>query len=103
MPIANGFLRADEFPNEYFFDLQVAFCENCGMVQLLEQPCREMMFHENYAYFSPISTRMAEHFKSFANMVRFRRDYVSKFPFHKVCKTCWWAARMADDDSDFIY
>lgn len=70
MPIANGFLRADEFSNEYFFDLQAAFCGNCGMVQLLEQPSREMMFNENYAYFSSISTRMAEHFKSFANMVR---------------------------------
>ena len=36
-------------------------------------------------------------------MVRFRRDFVGKFPFHKTCQTCWWAARMADDDSDFIY
>jgi len=79
MPIANGFLKAGEFPNEYFFDLQVAFCENCGMVQLLEQPDREMMFHENYAYFSSISTRMAEHFKSFANMVR--DTYLAEDPF----------------------
>ena len=79
MPIANGFLRADEFPNEYFFDLKVAFCGNCGMVQLLEQPGREMMFHENYAYFSSISTRMAEHFKSFANMVR--DTYLDEDPF----------------------
>jgi len=44
MPIANGFLRADEFAAEYFFDLQVAFCGQCGMVQLLEQPAREQMF-----------------------------------------------------------
>ena len=79
MPIANGFLKADEFPNEYFFDLKVAFCGNCGMVQLLEQPDREMMFHENYAYFSSISTRMADHFKSFANMVR--DTYLAEDPF----------------------
>ena len=34
MPIANGFLSSAQFANEYFFELQVAFCLNCRMVQL---------------------------------------------------------------------
>ncbi len=70
MPIANGFLLPAEYGKEYFFELRVGFCPRCSMVQLLEQPDREMMFHENYAYFSSISTRMAEHFKDFAGYVR---------------------------------
>jgi len=70
MPIANAFLTKDEFSQEYFFELQVAFCENCEMVQLLEQPDREKMFHEKYAFFSSTSIRMAEHFRQFAQFVK---------------------------------
>jgi len=28
MPIANGFLSLDQFANECFFELKVAFCSN---------------------------------------------------------------------------
>jgi methylation protein EvaC len=69
MPIANGFLGSDQFDNEYLFDLRVAFCEKCKMVQLLEQPTRERMFNENYAFFSGTSNAMATHFKEFADHV----------------------------------
>ncbi|HOI72921.1 MAG TPA: class I SAM-dependent methyltransferase [Syntrophales bacterium] len=69
MPIANGFLRADQFATEYFFDLQVAFCGQCGMVQLLEQPAREQMFNEHYAFFSGTSQGMKIHFRDFAEEV----------------------------------
>src|SRR5215831_15436365 len=70
MPIANGFLSATEFATEYFFELKVAFCPHCQMVQLTEQPEREQMFHENYAFFSSTSTRMMQHFGEFAGFVR---------------------------------
>lgn len=80
MPIANGFLRESEFAKEYFFDLRVAFCDACKMVQLIEQPSREMMFNENYAFFSGTSRNMALHFQAFAQHVR--RDYLQgKDPF----------------------
>jgi methylation protein EvaC len=69
MPIANGFLRKDEFANEYYFDLAIAYCQKCGMVQLVEQPAREQMFNENYAFFSGTSGAMAIHFKEFAQRV----------------------------------
>lgn len=69
MPIANGFLLPEEFAKEYFFDLKVAFCKNCGMVQLLEQPDREQMFNENYAFYSGTSEGMKIHFKAFADHV----------------------------------
>jgi methylation protein EvaC len=69
MPIANGFLRPEEFATEHFFDLKIAFCGHCGMVQLLEQPAREQMFNENYAFFSGTSQGMKVHFKAFAEHV----------------------------------
>jgi methylation protein EvaC len=70
MPIANGFLSADQFAEEYFFELKVAFCENCRMVQLAELVERDRMFHDNYAFFSSTSTRMAQHFEEFASWIK---------------------------------
>lgn len=75
MPIANGFLIPDQFPHEYFFDMEVAFCQKCKMVQLTTQPDPEKMFHENYAFFSGTSSRMAVHFKEFAEHVI--HDYIN--------------------------
>jgi len=80
MPIANGFLLPGQFPGEYFFELRVGFCTQCGMVQLMEQPEREKMFNENYAFFSSTSRRMGSHFKEFADYVR-TGDFLSADPF----------------------
>ncbi|MGK7344881.1 MAG: methyltransferase domain-containing protein [Candidatus Nitrospinota bacterium M3_3B_026] len=69
-PIANAFIPPEQVGgDEYFFGMRLAFCPSCFLVQLVEQPSREMMFHENYAYFSSISRYMAEHFRRFALMV----------------------------------
>lgn len=72
MPIANGFLTPDQFASEYFFDLQVGFCEACGMVQLTERVDRDRMFNESYAFYSSTSSRMAAHFEELAADVRTR-------------------------------
>jgi methylation protein EvaC len=69
MPLGNGFLLPEDFQDEYRFPMQVGFCSACGMVQLLDQPDRERMFHENYAFFSGTSRYMALHFKAFADHV----------------------------------
>ena len=80
MPLGNGFLLPRDYGDEYRFRMQVAFCASCGMVQLMEQPDRERMFHENYAFFSGTSRYMALHFKAFADHVM--ADYVkSDDPF----------------------
>lgn len=70
MPIANGFLTPEQFADEYFFELKVGFCPKCKMVQLAELVDREKMFHENYAFFSSTSVRMAQHFEKFAETVQ---------------------------------
>ena len=74
MPIANAFATKEQIKNEYTFPMKVGFCGNCNMVQLVEQPDREKMFHGNYAFFSSTSNYMKEHFKLFANSVSELQD-----------------------------
>lgn len=65
-PIANGFLTREQFDSEYFYELKVGFCEKCKIVQIIDQPEKEKMFNENYAFFSGTSNFMKQHFKKFA-------------------------------------
>src|SRR6185437_12527338 len=69
MPIANGFLKSEEIQSEYFFELAPAFCEPCGMFQLVEQPSPDKMFHGRYAFYSSTSRYMQVHFERFAQSV----------------------------------
>jgi len=69
MPIANGFLSEEQFTDEYFFEMEVAFCNHCKMFQLVNQPEPHQMFNENYAFFSGTSKLMANHFGEFVNHV----------------------------------
>ncbi len=73
MPIANGFLRAEEFKDEYFFELAASFSSTSMMFQLIDQPDPKKMFHENYAFFSSTSKKMSEHFQEMA------KEYLDKF------------------------
>ena len=69
MPIANGFLKKEQFENEYFFELATAFCDRCYSVQLVTQPEPKLMFHDNYAFFSKTSKSMQVHFQKYADWV----------------------------------
>lgn len=80
MPIANGFLSPEQFDKEFFFELKVGFCSNCGMVQLTELVDPTQLFHENYAYFSSISQRMKFHFKEFAESIM-KKHLTGENPF----------------------
>ena len=69
MPIANGFLREEDFVDEFFFELCVGFCQHCTLVQLTHVVDPDKLFHGGYAYLSSISVRMADHFRLFADDV----------------------------------
>ena len=69
-PLGNGFLSPDQFEKEYFFHMQVGFDAESKMLQLLDQPNPEQMFHENYAFFSGTSRFMAQHFEAFVEQVK---------------------------------
>lgn len=75
MPIANAFLTKEQFPQETFFELACGFCESCFMFQLIDQPKPELMFHDQYAFFSQTSAHMCHHFENVAKkLISITRD-----------------------------
>ena len=62
-PLGNGFSK-EKFPNnQYFFDLVCGFSEEGKLFQLVNQPERELMFHDSYAFSTSTSRTMVNHFK----------------------------------------
>ena len=70
MPIANGFLKKQDFSKEYFYNMEVGFSEDVSLLQLNDHPKPEEMFNENYPFFTSSSKYMIEHFKNYANFVK---------------------------------
>ncbi len=68
-PLGNGFLKPEEFSEEYFYPMAAGFSEKSMMFQLIEQPEPERMFHEQYAFYSSTSRFMEQHFADFAGYV----------------------------------
>lgn len=75
-PLGNGFLE-DKSKDEYFFPMAMGYSEVSMMLQLIEQPAPEKMFHDHYAFYSSTSAYMGQHFKQFANQV-IQSGYLSK-------------------------
>jgi len=74
LPLPNAFLREDQLEKaEPRYPLNVAFCEVCGLVQLMDVVPKEEMFSE-YLYFSSASRPIPKHFDEQA------REYADKFP-----------------------
>ncbi len=71
MPIANGFIKKEDFGNEFFFNMEVGFSEEVSLFQLNDHPKPELMFNEKYPFFTSSSKFMTAHFKNFA-------DYLTK-------------------------
>ena len=69
-PIANKFLKEDEFEGEFFYDLKVIFDEDTKLVSLKDFVKPELMFNEDYAYSTSMSYPMVKHFELTANMLK---------------------------------
>jgi len=70
MPIANGFLKKENFNDEFFFEMEVGFSENLSLFQLNEHPKPEKMFNENYPFFSGSSSQMKDHFRLYSENLK---------------------------------
>ena len=70
MPIANGFLNKEKFNDEFFFEMEVGFSEDLSLFQLNDHPKPEMMFNENYPFFTGSSQQMKLHFKNYADWIK---------------------------------
>ena len=68
-PLANSFLlSADEFEHEEKYPLEVYFCPDCTLVQLLDVIHPEILFR-HYLYVSGTSETMLEHHRQYAETV----------------------------------
>ena len=71
-PITNKFLNEDKFEGEFFYDLKVVFDEETKLVSIKEFVPPEMMFNDEYAYTTSLSTPMVNHFKETAEMLKMK-------------------------------
>ena len=69
-PIANAFLREEDFDDEFFFDLKVCWDDESKLVSIKEFVEPEMIFNEDYPYNTSNSFPMVEHFKNTAEMLK---------------------------------
>jgi SAM-dependent methyltransferase len=68
-PLANAFLASpDEFAGEASYPLDVYFCEDCSLVQLLDVIDPEVLFR-NYIYVTGTSDTIARHNVAYARTV----------------------------------
>ena len=68
-PVANDYLKEDQFKDEKFYPLHTYVCENCFLVQLPNVVAREKIFNDKYAYFSSYSVSWLKHAKDYVNMM----------------------------------
>ncbi|MDY6949994.1 MAG: class I SAM-dependent methyltransferase [Thermodesulfobacteriota bacterium] len=61
-PLADRLLTPDQLEmDEPHYPLEVAFCPNCGLVQILETVAPELLFCDDYPYFSSFSPALLNH------------------------------------------
>jgi SAM-dependent methyltransferase len=62
LPLSDGFLEARQLvDNEPRYPLDVAFCANCSLVQILETVPPEELFGADYPYFSSFTDTLLKH------------------------------------------
>jgi SAM-dependent methyltransferase len=62
LPLSDGFLEARQLvDNEPRYPLDVAFCSNCSLVQILETVPPEELFGADYPYFSSFTDTLLKH------------------------------------------
>jgi SAM-dependent methyltransferase len=65
MPLSDGFLSEPQLDQEEpRFPLELAFCSDCTLVQILETVPPEVLFCQEYPYFSSFSQTLLDHSRS---------------------------------------
>lgn len=66
-PLADALVAPEaEGQTDERFPLEVAFCPDCSLVQILEEVPAEKLFVDNYLYFSSFSPHLLEHSRNHA-------------------------------------
>lgn len=66
-PLADRLLTKEQLDKpELLASLELAFCPDCALVQITESVSPEILFGEDYPYFSSVSPALVQHFRSSA-------------------------------------
>lgn len=75
LPLPDALLRPDRLgEREPRYPLDVAFCNACSLVQILEEVPPETLFVDNYLYFSSYADALLEHARCHASRLIAQRD-----------------------------
>ena len=67
-PLADALVEADQVgADDPTYPLDVAFCPDCTLVQILEEVPAQVLFVDNYLYFSSFSDHLLRHSKEHAD------------------------------------
>lgn len=76
MPVSNAYVKKDDINKpEFYYDMEVGFCEDCKMVQMINiVPYNKYIIPDgygktNYAFFSSTSNEMGKHFAEIAEEI----------------------------------
>jgi methylation protein EvaC len=86
-PLAGGFLKEEDFPNEKYYPFNLNICQDCFLVQISDVVPAEVLFKENYFFFSSAIGTLVDHFKNFAQEAfnRFLKDKKNPSAFELGC------------------
>src|SRR5271156_4732427 len=69
-PLADRLLMAEQLDQpEFFAPLKVMFCPDCTLVQISETISPEVLFGDDYPYFSSVSPGLKQHFRRSADQI----------------------------------
>ena len=78
-PLADALLTKDQLGKpEYFAPLDLVFCPNCSLVQITVSVPPEILFCNNYPYYSSVSKSLLEHFATSAQYIIESRNLTSE-------------------------
>jgi SAM-dependent methyltransferase len=73
-PIADALLTADQLgQTDVKVPLEVVFCSECSLVQITESAPPDVLFCNDYPYFSSVSNSLMRHFSASAERLRLSR------------------------------
>ena len=86
-PLAGGFLKEEDFQNEKHYPFRLNLCQDCFLVQISDVIPAEVLFKDNYFFFSSAIGTLVDHFKSFAQETheRFLKDKQNPSAFELGC------------------
>lgn len=72
VPLAGGFLKEKDFAHEKYYPLTLNFCQDCYLVQVSNVVSADILFKNNYFFFSSAIRTLVDHFKEYAREIHER-------------------------------